>query len=210
MKRAIPFVGIVSALLLAGVARAQGDVGGQPPSRELLVLNWEPTRTLGDFNKYIGGPSYRGFSIEGRRFLTNALSFGISASWNRFRETKDLETVSITNGTISGPVYRAFDMFAVRALAHLYARAGALRPYLGAGIGGSWDFDYQQVTDLTHAHDSFDFVVSPEIGLLYSPGPAAHGAGLNLALRYTYTTAPFGSQKNTQMVTAAVGVTFGD
>ncbi len=209
MKRTIPYIGIASALLLSGVARAQDDVGGRPPSRQLLVLNWEPTRALGDFNKYIGSPTYRSFSIEGRRFLTNAFSLGVSASWSRFRETKDLEIVPVTNGTVSGPVYRSFDMFAVRALAHLYAQAGALRPYLGAGIGGSWDFDYQQVTDLTHAHDSFDFVVSPEIGLLYSPGPVAHGGGLNLALRYTYTTAPFGSQKNTQMVTAVVGVTLG-
>ena len=61
-------------------------------------------------------------------------------------------TAPINNGTASGPVFRA-DMFGVRGLAHYYLTQGQLQPYLGFGIGGAWNYSYQQVSDVADSQE---------------------------------------------------------
>jgi hypothetical protein len=203
-----------SALLLGGVARAQYadatfSTGTYRPNQTLWILNWEIAGGVGDFGDYIGNTSLRGFSFEGRTFVRDNISFGLSFSWNRFYETKDMASMPITNGTISGPLYNYADMFAIRAIGHYYFMQGPLQPYLGVGIGGVWDYAYQQVTDLTQTYSHFDFIASPEVGLLYTVAKGGTSAGLNVALRYTFTTAKFANVENAQTLSGIVGFNFG-
>ncbi len=211
--KTITRIAVVSALLLTGVARAQSDAwvstGSYRPNQTLWLMNWEIAGPIGDFGKYISDTSLRGFSFEGRTFLRDNFSLGLSFSWNRFNQTYDLLEVPIQNGAVSGPVYRYADMFGIRALAHVYLMQGPLQPYLGAGIGGAWDFAYQQVTDLSRSQSNFDFMLSPEVGFLYTVARGGTTAGLNVALRYTYTTATTGGYKNAQTLSGVVGLTLG-
>jgi hypothetical protein len=204
---------LVSALLLGGVARAQSDAmfstGSYHPNQTLWVLNWEIAGGIGDFGSYINDTSLRGFSFEGRSFLRENISLGLSFSWNRFYQTFDDASMSIPNGTISGPVYRYADMFGIRALGHYYFMQGPLRPYFGVGIGGVWDYAYQQVADLTNSQSHFDFIMSPEVGLFYQFAGGGTSAGLNVAFRYTFTTAKFANVENAQTLSGILGLTFG-
>jgi hypothetical protein len=204
---------VLSALLLGGIARAQSDAwvstGSYRPNQTQWILNWEIAEPIGDFNKYISDTSFRGFSFEGRSFVKPNLSVGLSASFNRFQQTFDMETMQVGNATVSGPVYRYADMFALRALGHFYLPHGNFKPYGGLGIGGSWDYAFQQVADLSKSQSNFDFIVSPEIGLLYTVASGGTSIGLNVAIRYTYTTATVGTFHDAQTFSGVIGVAWG-
>lgn len=208
MRTAIVGIAIVAALL-SGSARAQEAFESAPAQpRSLSILNWEIAGPIGSFSDYIDDTSLRGVSFEERFFVRNNASIGVSFSWNRFQQTFDLAQVQITNGLVSGPVYRYADMFGIRAIAHYYmGKGGPLQPYLGFGIGGAWNSAYQQTADLSRWQDNFNFIADPEVGFLY--WFAQRGAALNIAFRYTYTTATVGQETNAQTLSGIVGLVFG-
>lgn len=212
MRTAIVRIAIAAALLSSGSARAEEAWVSTPdyrPDMTLFIVNWEITGPIGSFGDYIDDTSLRGGSIEFRSFVSEKVSLGLSFSWNRFDQTFDLVTAPITNGTASGPVYRYADMFGVRALAHYYLAPGPLQPYLGVGIGGAWNYAYQQVADVSDSQENFNFIVDPEVGLLYWLAQGGLDAALNVAFRYTYTTATVGRESDTQALSGIVGLAFG-
>ncbi len=204
----------VAAALLSGTAVAQDEAwlstSSYRPVKTLFVANWEFSFPVGSFRDYIDETSFRGISFEDRSFVKPNVSVGVQFNWNRFSQTFDNVTVPITNGSASGPVYRHTDMFGIRGIAHYYfGHAPTLRPYLGVGIGGMWAYSYQQIADLANEQDNFNFVVDPEIGILYWFATGGTNAGLNIAFRYTYTTATTGRQHDAQFLSGVVGLAFG-
>ncbi len=210
MKKTFARLATLCLLLAGATARAQSQSPVYHSPRSLYIVNWEVTQPMGKFSSdYIDATSFRGTSFEGRYFVRESLSVGLSFSWNRFVQTKDNVSFPINNGMVTGPVYRDLSMFAIRGIAHYYLMRGALRPYVGAGIGGSWDYAYQQTADLGRHQSNFDFIASPEAGLIYTFPAVGGTAGLNLAVRYTYTTAKVGNVKDTQAWSGILGLSFG-
>jgi hypothetical protein len=218
MRTSFACIAVVAALL-SGTARAEEAWVSTPsyhPHQTVFLLNWEIAGPIGGFSNYISDTSLRGISFEARSFIRDHLSLGLSFSWNRFDQTFDLVTVpvntsSITNGTVSGPVFRYADQFGIRGIAHYYLGKPQqqLQPYLGVGIGGAWNYAYQQVADLTSSQSNFDFIVSPEVGALFWFAHGGTSAALNLAFRYTYTTATAGREHDLQTLSGIVGFVFG-
>ena len=201
-----------AAALLAGSARADEawvTTSNYRPEQTLWILNWEIAGPIGSFANYIDDTSLRGFSLEGRTFVSKNVSVGLSFSWNRFQQTFSDITIPINNGTLSGPVYRYNDMFGIRGLAHYYFSTGVLQPYIGAGIGGAWGYAYQQTADISNSQSNFNFIASPEVGLLYVMAKGGTNAALNVAFRYTYTTATVGREHNASTLSGIVGLAFG-
>jgi hypothetical protein len=217
MRTSIVRIAVVVALL-AGHARAQESsgawvsTGSYKPRQTLFTVNWEIAGPIGSFSDYINDTSLRGFSLEWRSMLQEKFSLGVSFSWNRFNQTFDQLTVQLPNNvTATGPVFKYADFFGVRAIAHYYLGSldRPLQPYLGVGIGGTWAYSYQQIADLSQSQSNFDFIVDPEVGLFFWFAKGASTAGLNLAFRYTYTTATAGRQHDLQWLSGLVGVVFG-
>ncbi len=183
------------SVLVLGASGAEAQYGRRPadgfsPGETLYGLNWEVSAPIGDFkNSFISDWGLRGFSGEGRYMLPQGISVGASFSWNRWSQEWSNLQVDVPNGNISGPVYRYADMFALRFLVHYYFTQSAIQPYVGAGIGGVWAYSYQQIVDLGWSQDSFNFIVDPELGVLVKLMPGNTALHLNLAVRYTYTTA---------------------
>lgn len=199
----------VAVLLLAGsTAQAQyaysRPSAGFTPGKTLVVANWEISAPLSDLKTYTPDWSFRGFSMESRYMLANRLSLGGSLSINRFTTTDMNGQADIKNGTITGPVFRYFDSFAIRALVHYYFMDGPIQPYVGAGIGGTWTYSYLQVVDLAATTNNFNFIVDPEIGVLWELMHGPTSLHLNLAIRYTYTTATMVKGSNAQWATLPV------
>jgi opacity protein-like surface antigen len=205
---------VLAVVLLCGAtAEAQytprRSIQGFEQGETLFALNYEISAPIGDFKNYLSNWSFRGFSGEGRYMATNRLSFGASFSWNRWEQTNTNANVAINSsgfsGSITGPLYRYADMFAVRALAHYYLMEGPIQPYLGVGIGGVWSYSYQQVVDLSNSKNEFNFIVDPEVGVLWEVMSGPTSLAVNLALRYTFTTAPLvNGGKNAQWLTLPV------
>jgi hypothetical protein len=209
MFKTMTRVFFAAALLAATAARAQ-DYTSYRPIRTLYVLNWEPSWTVGSFSDdYIDEWSWRGISFEGRTMVREGISVGLGFNFNRFEQTQsDVVRQLPSGGTISGPVFRYADDLGIKALIHGYLARGPLLPYVGVGIGGVWTYAYSQAADLGDSDDSFSFIVSPEVGLIYTVARGATTIGLNLAVRYNYTTADFGQVSDAQWINGAVGLVF--
>jgi outer membrane protein W len=213
MKTLIRNAALALLALLAVPARAEDfvfdpmDSGTYRPDKSIWTMNWEIAQPIGDFTNYIDQTSLSGFSLESRSMVRNNLSAGISFSYNRFDQTYPNLQQTTGTTTVTGPVFRYADMFAVRVLGHYYFLQGKMiQPYLGGGIGGVWTYGYQQVTDFSNTQSNFDFIISPEVGAMITLARGATNMGLNLAVRYTYTTANFGSTKDAQTFSGVVGL----
>jgi len=201
---------LAAAALLAATAAHADGIQTYRPVRSLYMLNWEASSPLGSFaDDYIDEWSYRGLSFESRSMVREGLSAGIGFTYNRFEQThSNIVQTNPGGGTVSGPVYRFADQFAIKALVHKYFGRGSLLPYLGVGIGGVWTYAYEQMADIAAADDGFDFIVSPEIGLAFKAASGASSVGLNVAVRYNYTTADFAEVNDAQTLAAVVGLYF--
>lgn len=214
MKSQLTRIAVASlTLLLSPAARAQyqqygtreGD--GFRLDQTLFLVNWELMKAVGSFHDYTSDWSLRGFSIEGRRKILPNISVGASFSYNRWNQTYGNLTVDIPNGVISGPVYRYADVFAIRALGHYYFSDGPIQPYAGVGIGGAWSYSFQQIADLGTSQDGFHFIVDPEVGILVQLMRGRTSLDLNVAFRYTFTTADVGRvASNAQWISPVVGL----
>ena len=209
MKTYLARAAVVSVLLLgAPIAEAQYDrrgMGGFEQNQSLFAFNWEVSAPIGDFKDFISAWSLRGFSTEARYMVLNRVSLGGAFSWNRWSQTNLNGRVDVANGNITGPVYRYADMFGIKFLAQYYLMDGPIQPYVGAGIGGAWSYSFQQVVDLSSTHDSFDFVVDPEVGVLWQVVRGNTNLHVNFALRYTFTTADLPNKgKDIQWLTIPV------
>ncbi len=208
MKSMIVRTVVAGALLaLAGGAKAQWYESYRP-HESIYIFNYEISSAVGSFSdNFINAASYRGFGFEGRSMVRDRLSVGLGFDFNRYSQTHSmLSEASGNGGTISGPVYRYADQFAMKALFHYYFGGGALRPYAGVGIGGVWSYSYSQVADLGVADDGFDFILSPEVGLTWTAARGASSVGLNLAVRYNYTTADFQKVTDAQSFAVMLGL----
>jgi hypothetical protein len=207
MKTTIAGAALAAALLAAGTAHAQGFETYRP-RQTMTMFNYEMSQPIGSFSDdYIDETSWRGFSFEARSMIRERFSAGIGFTYNRFDQ--DFDNVSITTGTggtLSGPVFRYTDQLGVKGLFHFYLGEGALQPYLGVGLGGIWSYAYSQTADFANTDDGFDFIASPEVGLLLTAAKGASSVGLNVAFRYNYTTADFGAVDDAQSLALVVGL----
>ncbi|HET8541140.1 MAG TPA: hypothetical protein VFL83_14795 [Anaeromyxobacter sp.] len=210
MKKTIARAAVVGALLAASAADAQW-YETYKPRESLYMFNYEVSSAVGSFSDdFISETSWRGFGFEGRSMIRDNVSVGLGFDFNRYsQEFARITQPTGNGGTISGPVYRYADQFAFKGLGHLYLRPGQLRPYLGLGIGGVWSYSYSQTADLAVADDGFDFIVTPEAGILLTAARGASSAGLNLAVRYTYTTATFQKVSDAQSFAVILGLFVG-
>jgi hypothetical protein len=206
MKKMIARAVVVGALLAAGTANAQW-YDTYRPRETLYLFNYEVSSALGSFNdKFVSDTSWRGFGFEGRSMVRDGLSVGLGFDFNRYSQEYANKTATSGSTTVSGPLYNYADQFAMKLLVHGYLSQGSLRPYVGGGIGGVWSYSYSQTADLTKQDNGFDFVVAPEIGLLWTAARGASSAGANIAVRYTYTTADFQGVKDAQSLQVILGL----
>ena len=207
MKNLIIRAAVVGALLVAGTARAQ-DFTSYKPRQSMYILNYEISGAVGKFEDYVSDTSWRGMSFEGRSFLNDRLSVGFGFNFNRYSETFSLlEQTTPSGGTLSGPVYRYADQFALKGLVHGYLlRGGVVEPYAGVGIGGVWTYSYSQSADFSRTDNGFDLILSPEIGMTLMAAKGASSLGLNFALRYNWTTADFANVTDAQTFAVGIGL----
>jgi hypothetical protein len=208
MTTTIARAALLGALLTAGAAHAQ-DYSTYRPKSSMVGFNYEIAIPVGSLSDdFVSDTSWKGFSFEYRSFFSPVFSAGFGFTYNRYDQTySNLEVQLDRGGILSGPVYRYADQIALKGLAHYYLMQGAVRPYLGVGLGGVWSYAYAQTADLARSDDGFDFIAAPELGLtLQAAGSGAGGVGLNAAVRYNFTTASFLEVDNAQSVVFVIGL----
>ncbi len=140
---------------------------------------------MGETADYIASPSFRGFEVSGRYFISDQFSVGGSFTTSTFYEKLAGASYTQDNTTITGTQYRYLNAFPFLFQAHYYTSHNIMKPrvYLGGGIG---PYIMNQETDIgtwTLKNNNWHFGVSPEIGLLY---PLSESTKINIGVQYHY------------------------
>ncbi len=173
MKKVL-YTGIFIILMSSGV-QAQNMFG----------INYNIGLPTGSTNDFIGKPSFRGFGIDYRAFLTDYVSIGVSGDWQVFYEELPAQTWEDGTRTTYGKQYRYINTFPILLNGHYYFNEiGNPRFYIGAGIGATV---VDQRTDVglysIEPDDTWRFGFAPEIGLLL---PLGYTTSFNISARYQY------------------------
>lgn len=152
----------------------------------MFGISYDIGLSVGSTSDYISAPSFRGFGIEGRGFITDNLSYGGSFNWATFYEEFGPQEWNIDGETRTayGKQYRYINSFPLMGTMHYYfGEWDATRLYAGAGIGAQ---KIDQRTDFgIYTIDSrkWRFGFAPEVGVLI---PVNFNSSLNLSAKYQY------------------------
>jgi opacity protein-like surface antigen len=203
----------LAALLLLGAWPASAQSSGWTeyrPASTLFTMGYQMAQPIGGLHDYIGAASFRGVTFDWQSMVAKSFSAGLRFNWNRFNETFSMLTQTTnTGGTLSAPVFRYADQFALEAVGRYYfGGEGMFTPYLGVGLGGVWSSSYQQTADLGASQSGFYFITSPEVGLMITLAKGSTSVGLNLGVMYNFTTINFRNVSNAQSLAETIALTF--
>lgn len=181
MKKILIFI----ALLVSTSSFAQ---------RAFWSFNYGMSFGIGEQQDYIESGSFRGFSIDGRGFLTDNISVGGIFAWEVFDEIKDNlgpqpidAGVDGVEGVITGTQYRFINTLPIMVNSHFYLGSdGTVRPYFGLGLGTSYVEQRTDIGFISIKGQKWGFAVQPEVGVVVPFGLT--GAGANISGRFRYTT----------------------
>jgi hypothetical protein len=132
---------------------------------------------------YIDAGSYRGINYEGYHELSPKIAVGWLFGWNVFHAELRNETYTNDNVTITGNQFRYQNEFPmlVRGM-YLFGQPGAIRPWMGAGIGVIYNVRRTDIGLYSLKTDAWHFSMSPELGLMIPVGEAY----ITTSIRYNY------------------------
>jgi hypothetical protein len=154
-------------------------------SQSLYSLDYTMGFGVGKTADYISSPSFRGFTFEGRGFVSDNVSLGGLFTWSTFYEKLGGATYTQDNATLTGTQYRYINAFPILFQAHYYLSTDDQEPrvYLGGGLG-----TYKMIQRLNAGvwsveNNAWHFGFSPEVGMVY---PISFTTYLNVSFRYHY------------------------
>lgn len=154
-------------------------------SQTHLTLSYTMSFSTGETNDFINKASFRGVSLDGRRFLNDNISLGGYTNWTTFY--KEMPDASYTDGTItlSGVQYRYINSMPILFNAHYFTGSPdeGIRLYGGVGVG---TYYINQRTDMgiwTTSTNKWHFGFAPEIGILV---PTGSGPVINVSAKWNY------------------------
>lgn len=154
-------------------------------SQSIYSMNYTMSFGSGETADFISSASFRGFTFEGRGFVSDQFSLGGLFTWSTFYEKLAGETYTQGFTTITGTQYRYINAYPILFQAHWYSNDDEFEPraYLGGGLG-PYKMDQRLnagVWSIQENHWHFGF--SPEVGLLF---PVSMSTMLNVSFRYHY------------------------
>jgi len=177
MKKKNILLTTVFAILFGMSSFAQG--GG------IWNFDWNMGFTMGETNDFISAPSFRGFSIDGRGFVTDNLTVGGIVGWNTFYESKGYVTSEVGNsGAIHGYKRRYINALPIMINAHYYFAQSTVMPYAGFGLGTMYVEDRDFMGIYYVQNEAWHFAIAPELGVVV---PFGNGnTGLNANVKYNW------------------------
>lgn len=141
-------------------------------AQDLLTgLTYSISIPTGNTSDFISNTSFKGLSIDLRKFISHNASVGFLVGWSTFEEETN-ETISTSVGDVSGEQNRLINSFPVMITTDYYFGEGReFRPFIGIGVG-MYYFYHQLEHTLELADDNLEsskwhFGVAPEGGFVY-------------------------------------------
>lgn len=141
-------------------------------AQDLLTgLTYSISIPTGNTSDFISNTSFKGLSIDLRKFISRNASIGFLVGWSTFEEETN-ETISTSVGDVSGEQNRLINSFPVMITTDYYFGEGReFRPFIGIGVG-MYYFYHQlehtlELTDDNLESSKWHFGVAPEGGFVY-------------------------------------------
>ncbi|MCH7963802.1 MAG: hypothetical protein IH852_07675 [Bacteroidetes bacterium] len=141
-------------------------------AQDLLTgLTYSISIPTGNTSNFISNTSFKGLSIDLRKFFSHNASIGFLVGWSTFEEETN-KTISTFVGDVSGEQNRLINSFPVMITTDYYFGEGReFRPFIGIGVG-MYYFYHQLEHILELADDNLEsskwhFGVAPEAGFVY-------------------------------------------
>lgn len=174
-------------------------------------INYNLGWGIGDMNDFISDISYRGFNIDGRKFLNDNFTLGGYMGWTGFQQKYDRATYEYDAGTLTGVVTTTYYNFTLGMNAHYYPMPGAMvQPYVGLGMGPVYQTLQRQIARYYTEDQGWQFMIIPEIGVYVPFGPDSE-AGVNTGIRYnlvSYQNSHYGFEGGLQYFQWFIGIAF--
>jgi outer membrane protein W len=145
----------------------------------------------------IGNTSYRGFFVEGRKFTSKNLSFGMAFGWNVFNELVEEDYNNNNNDevgiTVSGKQNRSLNFFPILVTSHYHLRnSKKIIPFVGIGAGTYYINERVDIGVYSFGNDNWHWALAPEVGVTFKMSYYMKGM---VSLKYNYA---FESGKGSQ------------
>jgi len=174
-------------------------------------INYNLGIPMGDMKSFISENSYRGFSIDGRKFVNEHFTVGGYMGWTGFYEQNARKTYPIENGTVTGIAATTYYNFNLGVNAHYYFMPGALiKPYFGLSMGPVYQTLQIQLGRYYIEDQNWQFQAAPELGIYIPFGPESE-AGINTGIRYnliSYQNTRYGFSNGLTYLQWYLGISF--
>ena len=131
----------------------------------LWSFNYNPASPVGDLKTYTDATSLRGWSFEGRKFMTDEVSLGGYIGYNGFYEERPRALYDIENVTVNAITWRYVYTVPVLVNTHYYIGEGWVRPYVGVGVGFYYIEQELQFSSFRISDNYVKFGFAPEVGV---------------------------------------------
>ena len=170
-------------ILLTGIFVMLFGVSSCAQGGGIWNFDWNIGISMGETSDFISEPSFRGFNIEGRGFVTDNMTVGGMAGWQTFYENFGRVTEEFGNtGVITGNKRRYLNVVPLMATWDYYFMPGVVMPYLGFGLG-TYYIESRNMMGIYYTQgDAWHFGVAPEVGVAIPFG--AGTAGVNVNVKY--------------------------
>ena len=163
---------IVLASVLAVLALGSGRAYAQ--DTYYFGFAYTPVMPTGNTKDVISDFSWRGATMEGRRFFKPNMSLGFTLGWQVLNRETD-EVISFTgknNGIdIQGHQFRYINSFPLLGAVHYYfGQRGGVRPYIGGLAGITYMERRIEVSGFVFDEDLWPFTLAGDIGVGFPMG----------------------------------------
>ncbi len=150
-----------------------------------IFVNYLPAIPLGGTADFSDNISPRGVDFEVQKFLKEDLSVGFVIGWNMFRQKITGETFEHKDLTITGTQFRYTNIVPLNLNVKKYfTNQGNTMPYVGVGLGTSYNEKQNEVGVFVLSDDQWMFNVAPEVGMLYDLN---YKTVLSVKVKYNYS-----------------------
>jgi outer membrane protein len=186
----------VFLLAVTGIVRAQSG---------LTAFTYSMGFGTGDLGSYIGQPSFRGATLDYRKFIQPSVGLGFDVGWNVFYEEMPYDTYTTGTVSYSGKQYRYSNHVPILLAADYFFKPGEkMNPFAGLGIGTMYTLRNTDMNLYTLEQENWSFVLRPEAGIWYEVKP---GFGLMAVAKY-YTGFEAGELETQSYFAFNVGFVF--
>jgi hypothetical protein len=182
----------------------------------VTVVDYAISVPTGDTKDYIDKTSFRGFSVDIRKFLggENRVSVGGRVAWHVLDSGGITDTIPIRtddlNADVSGTQFRYINSFPMMGVFHAYfGDPGSVNAYVGTGVGVYYIKQRFEFGLLATEANNWQFGFAPEFGINIPVGSSV-AANINVVYNYALAsgTDVSGNETGNQYISFNIGLAF--